>query len=72
MRRLLLWGGLLTVGTAYEWWAISTHHDDQTLTAFTRAAFHTDTAAGRVIFTLAWGAFAAWFVHHILSGRNRK
>ena len=72
MHKLLFWLGLISVGTAYELWAISTKHDDLTLSAFTRDVFQTDTTAGRIAFTLAWGGFAAWFVHHILNGGKKK
>lgn len=61
----LFWLGLAAAGVAYEVRAIR-GHPDLTLTDATRDAFRTDTRVGRVTFTVAWGAFAAWFAHHIL------
>lgn len=64
---VLFWGGLTLLGTAYELWAIRNENGDRTLSHFTRAVFHTNTKAGRVAFTLAWGGLGAWFANHILT-----
>jgi hypothetical protein len=67
---LLFWTGLACVGTAYELWAVRSHHDAHTLSVYTRVLFRTDTKPGRVAFTLAWGGLATWFAHHILNEGN--
>lgn len=67
---LLFWAGLAAVGTAYEVHAIRKEQGGRTLSHFTRSVFHTDTKAGRVAFTLAWGGLGAWFAHHILNEGN--
>lgn len=61
----LFWCGLAAAGVAYEVRALR-GRPDHTLTDATRDVFGTHTKAGRFAFTVAWGAFAAWFAHHIL------
>ncbi len=61
----LFWLGLAAVGVVYEARALA-GHPDRTLSDATRDVFRTDTKVGRLAFTCAWGAFAAWFAHHIL------
>lgn len=40
--------------------------DGSTLSQATRDTFHTDHPIGRFAFAVAFGAFVAWFPHHIL------
>jgi hypothetical protein len=61
----LFWLGLAAVGVVYEARAVM-GHPDLTLTDATRDTFRTHTRLGRLAFTVAWGAFAAWFHHHIM------
>jgi hypothetical protein len=61
----LFWLFLAAAGVVYEVRAVR-GHPDLTLSDATRDTFRTDTRAGRVTFTVAWGAFATWFAHHIL------
>ncbi len=43
-------------------------HNATTLSENTRYLCKTDTKAGRVFFTTAWGGFALWMIKHILNG----
>jgi hypothetical protein len=61
----LFWLALAATGVVYEARALR-GHPDLTLSDATRDTFRTDTRLGRVAFTVAWGAFATWFAHHIL------
>lgn len=61
----LFWLALAAAGVVYEVRAV-VGHPDLTLSDATRDVFRTDTTAGRIAFTCAWGAFASWFTHHIL------
>ena len=61
----LFWVGMAIVGTAYELQAVRSN-STRTLSALTRATFHTHTPAGRLVFTFAWGGLTAWYAHHIL------
>jgi hypothetical protein len=56
---------LASAGVVYEVRAVR-GHPDLTLSDATRAVFGTHTRVGRFAFTVTWGAFAAWFAHHIL------
>jgi hypothetical protein len=60
-----VWGGLACAGLAYEMRAIRTEADGDTLSEITRAAFKVHTKPGRVIFTVTWLGFSAWFLEHI-------
>lgn len=62
----LFWGTLTAVGIAYEWQGVL-HNPDQTLSDVVRDLFHVKSRPGRIAFGLAWGAFALWFMVHILS-----
>lgn len=65
----LFWGGLLGAAVAYEVQAIRTD-PSHTLSDVTRTTFRTDTRAGRLAFTFAWGGLTAWYAHHILTNNN--
>lgn len=65
-RDCLFWAALATVGTAYELQAVRTN-PARTLSKTTRNTFRTDTRAGRLAFTFAWGGLTAWYAHHILA-----
>jgi hypothetical protein len=60
-----VWAALLAAGVAYETYALVTGHADDTLSEATRRTFRTRTPAGRVVFLVAWGAFAGWYAGHV-------
>lgn len=61
-----VWAALLTAGVAHELWTVHKRRDADTLSATTRAAFHTDTTVGRTVWLTSWCGFAAWFAAHIV------
>lgn len=61
------WGVLLAGAGALEYYGIRNPQGDDTLSEFTRWAFHVDTPAGRGIFAVAWTVFAVWFLKHIVT-----
>lgn len=61
-----VWGGLLAVGAGFEVYALRNGKRDDTLSESTRRWFRVRTRAGRTVFVVAWVAFAAWWVAHIL------
>lgn len=63
----LVWGGLLTAGAAFEVYALMNGRDEDTLSERTRAWFQVRTRTGAVLFGVIWGAFASWFLLHILT-----
>ena len=64
----IVWGSLLAVGAAYEVYGIFNKRNGDTLSERTRAWFHTKTKAGKAVFSVAWIAFATWYLIHILGG----
>lgn len=64
----LVWAGLLTVGAAFEVYAIKNKQRGDTLSEATRRWFQVQSPAGRWVFRLTWLAFATWFWLHILGG----
>jgi len=48
-----------------ETYSLHQHASDDTLSAFTRWSFHTDTRAGNGVFVLSWVGFAAWYLRHV-------
>lgn len=67
-----VWGALLVFGAAIEINGVMNPGGEDTLSEFTRWAFQVDTTPGAVIFGTAWLAFSAWYLVHILKGRNAK
>lgn len=62
-----VWGGLIAAGATYEAYALFSKRDGDTLSETTRRTFRTKThRAGRWIFALAWSAFSAWYLGHVL------
>ena len=61
-----MWGGLALAGAAYEYHAIRTEADGDTLSEITRATFRVHTRPGRAVFTICWLGFSAWFLGHVL------
>lgn len=62
-----VWGGLALAGLAYEYHAIKTEADGDTLSEVTRAAFKVHTKPGRVVFTCCWLGFSVWYLDHIVN-----
>lgn len=62
----LVWAGLLTIGGAFEVYAIKNKQPGDTLSEATRRWFRVNTRAGRWVFGIAWSAFAIWFGLHVL------
>lgn len=60
-----VWGGLLTVGGLYEFYALLNDQEGDTLSEVTRDVFGCDCKRGKVTFTMAYAAFSVWFVPHI-------
>jgi len=48
-----------------ETYSLHQHASDDTLSAFTRWSFRTDTRAGNGVFVLSWVGFAAWYLRHV-------
>lgn len=63
-----VWGALFAVGGAYEAYAIFNKRAGDTLSERTRSLFRVKTKPGKVVFSLAWLAFSAWFLVHITAG----
>lgn len=61
-----VWGGLLAAGAAFEVYALRNGRSGDTLSERTRSWFRVRTLAGRAVFTLAWIAFASWYLVHII------
>lgn len=61
-----VWGGLALAGAAYEYHAIRTEADGDTLSEVVRASFKVHTRPGRILFTVTWLGFSAWFLTHIV------
>lgn len=68
----LVWAAWIAVGIAIEARALQRQRAQvqprwvDTLSAFFRWLFHTDTRAGRLTFVAFWGGLSAWFVPHII------
>lgn len=62
----IVWGSIFMLATAVEVWAIRNAKPGDTLSERTRRWFFVHTMAGKVVFTLAWLYFAAWFWWHIV------
>jgi hypothetical protein len=62
-----IWGGVFLVGAAVEVWALKNSIPGDTLSERTRKWFRVDTRTGKVVFTLGWLSFSAWFLNHVLS-----
>ncbi|MFD1657012.1 hypothetical protein ACFSL4_01860 [Streptomyces caeni] len=62
----VVWGGLLAVGAGVEVWALRNSRPGDTLSERVRAWFRVRTRPGAAVFAVAWTAFAAWFLVHIL------
>lgn len=66
-----VWGAILLFGAAVEIDGVLNPDNNDTLSEFTRWAFHVDSTAGAIAFGVLWTAFAAWFLVHILGGRKK-
>lgn len=64
----IVWGAILSVGAAYETYAILNKKNGDTLSERTRDWFRTRTKTGRAVFTGSWIAFSVWFLIHIING----
>lgn len=62
-----VWGGLLLAGAAFEVYALRNAREGDTLSESVRRWFMVHTKAGALVFAVAWLAFSAWFLKHILS-----
>jgi hypothetical protein len=62
-----IWGGFLAAGAGVEVWALRNGRPGDTLSERTRSWFRVRTRAGALVFAVAWCAFAAWFLVHILT-----
>lgn len=67
--RWLVWATLTGAGVAYEVHELR-GHTGGTLSEVVRTTARVETPAGRVVFLVGWGAFAAWFANHIIGGRS--
>lgn len=63
-----IWGGLLAAGAAYEVYTLLSRRPGDTLSETTRRTLRTRTRVGRIAFAVAWLAFSAWFLCHVLKG----
>ena len=63
----VFWGGLLVAGAAFETYALINSRDGYTLSETTRKLFRVRTRVGRLVFGVAWCAFATWFLFHIVN-----
>lgn len=61
-----VWGLFLLVGGLLETYGILHPNHNDTLSEFTRWAFHVDSGAGQAVFLALWGGFSAWYAWHIL------
>lgn len=68
MNSNVVWGVLLGVCAVYEAYAIGSHRVGDTLSERLRSWFRVSTRSGRIVFTVTWLAFTAWFVPHIIVG----
>ena len=64
------WAGLIVLGAVFEHYGLRTPNSHSTLSAVTRTVYRTETRVGRIAFLMSWGALTAWFVPHIVNGRN--
>lgn len=64
----IVWGALFAAGGAYEIYAIFNRRNGDTLSERVRSLFHVKTKTGKVVFSLAWLTFSAWFLIHIIQG----
>jgi hypothetical protein len=64
--RSAVWAGLLAVGLWYEFREIKAGDEGAPLTRVLRWVFHTDTAAGRIVFAAAVDHGSRLLVRHIL------
>lgn len=60
-----IWGSVFVLATAVEVWALRNGREGDTLSERIRRWFRVDTRTGKVVFTLAWLYFSAWFLDHI-------
>ena len=67
--RQLVWATLFGAGVAYEVHELR-GASGGTLSEVVRDVARVDTPAGRVVFLVGWGAFAAWFAVHIVGPRS--
>lgn len=63
MRGILI--SLCAMLGVYEIVALVDPTAGDTISASTRALFHTDTVVGRCVWFSVWGTFSAWFAFHI-------
>lgn len=68
----IVWGITLLIAGALEAYGIANPGSNDTLSEFTRWAFHVDSGAGQAIFLAVWGSFSAWFAWHILTFMKKK
>ena len=64
------WVALIVIGAVLERRALKMPTSNSTLSAVTRTVFQTHRIEGRIAFLLFWGALTAWFVPHIVRGKN--
>lgn len=60
------WALVIAGATVAEFRALRAKRNECTLSYATRIVFRTDTRSGRLGFSLAWLAFSAWWVPHVL------
>lgn len=61
-----LWAGIIGGGALLDWYLDRGEPDHDTASECIRSWFHTDTAAGKVAFSLALAGGTAWLHGHIL------
>ena len=66
------WVAILVIASAYEVWGVLDPAPNDTLSELTARVFHVSTEAGRWVWLVAWGIFAAWFTVHISRSRSRR
>lgn len=62
----VIWASLFAAGTAVEVWALRNGREGDTLSERIRAWFRVDTRTGKVVFTVGWLYFSAWFLNHVI------
>lgn len=61
------WATVALLGVALEYWALQDRSREATLSELLRRIYRVEKLAGKAIFCLSFGAFASWFVPHIIS-----
>lgn len=64
------WIIVAIAGSALEADALRNSRRDATLSYAVREIFQTRTPLGKATFVIAWVAFSAWWIQHIVGGEN--